>query len=341
MSTATIPVAPTMPGVRKAAMFLLGVGDQLGADLLRQLAPDEIRAITTEITSLDAVAPMHMLDVFREFETLTVDSRFFARGGAEFARRMVEQALGAESAQKYLAPASAPKPSAEAAVEFLEGRDPQQLARFLKAENPQTIALVLSNMSAAQAGALMASLPEELRPQVALRMASLDRIAPEVFQRISEAIGSKLRALKSVSRSDGIRSLAALLNQVEAPVAEAILARVDQENQAVGASVRDLMFVFDDIPSIAADGIKALLAKLDRKVLTIALKGGSEQIRTQFTQCMSQRAGEMLAEDMEALGPVRIRDVAAAQKQVVAVVRQLQQEGVISVGRSGEDGYVG
>jgi flagellar motor switch protein FliG len=340
MSTATIPVAPTIPGVRKAAMFLLGVGDQLGADLLRQLAPDEIRAVTTEISSIDAVAPGHMLDVFREFETLTVDSRFFARGGAEFARRMVEQALGAESAQKYLAPA-APKPSAEAAVEFLEGRDPQQLARFLKAENPQTIALVLSNMSAVQAGALMASLPEDLRPQVALRMASLDRIAPEVFQRISEAIGTKLRALKSVSRSDGIRSLAALLNQVDGQVAEAILARVEQENQAVGASVRDLMFVFDDIPSISPEGIKALLAKLDRKVLTTALKGSSEQIRSQFTQCMSQRAGEMLVEDMEALGPVRIRDVAAAQKQVVAVVRQLQQEGVVSTGRSEDDGYVG
>lgn len=282
-----------------------------------------------------------MLDVFREFETLTDDGRFFARGGEVPARRLVEQALGPESACKLLGESAVvSKETADARLQLLEASDPEQLAKFLKTENPQTIAMVLSNLSPAQAGALLASLPEDVRPKVAVRMASLDRISPEVFQRISEALGDKLRTLRRVSRSDGIKSLAALLNHVDPAVAEAVLSQVDQENQAVGASVRDLMFVFDDIESIPAEGIKALLAKLDRKILTTALKGTSAAIRTHFTQCMSQRAGEMLVEDMEALGPVRIRDVSAAQQQVVAMVRQLQQEGVLSARLGGDDGYV-
>jgi flagellar motor switch protein FliG len=170
-------------------------------------------------------------------------------------------------------------------------------------------------------------------------MASLDRISPEVFRRISEAVGTKLKAVRQVSRSDGIKSLAALLNHVDPALAETILTKVDEENETVGTSVRNLMFVFDDILNIDDEGIKAMLAKIDRKVLTTALKGTSAEIRTHFTKCMSQRASEMLVEDMEALGAIRIRDVETAQQQVVALVRQLQQTGVISIGR-GSDEYV-
>jgi len=341
MTPSTSSLGELIPGPRKAAMFLMGIGDQLRAELLRQLDPDEIRTITAEISSIDAVQPEHMLNVFREFESLSSAGRFFAKGGADLARRLVEQALGPESALTILKNPGPPKTTAEALkVDSLEASDPQQLAQFLKAENPQTIALVLSHLSPAQAGALMASLPEDVQPQVALRMASLDRIAPEVLQRITDAIGTKLKEVKRVSRSDGIRSLAGLLNRLEPAAAEAILSRVDQENQTIGAAVRDLMFVFEDILTIDAEGMRALLAKADRKVLTTALKGTSAQLRSHFTECMSQRAAEMLAEDMEALGAVRIRDVHAAQQQLVALVRQLQQAGSISINRGGGEEYV-
>jgi len=322
-------------------MFLLGVGDQLSVDLLRQLEPEEVRSISAEIAELEAVAPSYMLNVFQEFESLTADSHFFAKGGPNSARRLVEQALGIESAQKLL---SAPAPTAhrgpDADLAVFQEADPQQLAQFLREENPQTIALVLSNMPPQQAGALLSCLPPELQPQIALRMASLDRICPEVFRRIAEAVGMKLKAIRQVSRSDGIKSLAGLLNHVDPSAAEAILAKVDEENQTVGTSVRNLMFVFDDVLTIDAEGMKAVLGKIDRKILTTALKGTSAEIRTHFTTCMSQRAAEMLAEDMEALGAVRIRDVQTAQQQVVALIRQLQQEGAVSAGRGGGDEYV-
>jgi flagellar motor switch protein FliG len=337
-STATSSLA--VSGARKAAMFVMGVGGPLGAELLRQLDPDEIRRISTEISVLHSVAPENMLSVFREFETLTGSSRFFAKGGADCARRLVEQAIGPESAQKLLdgPPPVEAKPVAE--LEILQQTGPQQLAALLRDENPQTIALVLSNLPAEQAGALMALLPLELQPQVALRMASLDRISPDVFRRITEVIGSKLKAVRQVSRSDGIKSLASLLNHVDPGMVDSILSQVEEENAPAATSVRDLMFVFEDVLGIDKEGMKAILGKCDRKVLTTALKGTTSKIREHFTQCMSQRAAEMLVEDMDALGPVRIRDVQAAQSQVVAIIRLLQQQGTITTSRGGGDEYV-
>jgi flagellar motor switch protein FliG len=320
-------------------MFVMGIGGPLGAELLRQLDPDEIRRISTEISGLHSVAPENMLSVFREFEALSGSSRFFAKGGADCARRLVEQALGPESAQKLLdGPPKEIKQVAE--LEILQQTGPQQLATLLREENPQTVALVLSNLPAEQAGALLVLLPLELQPQVALRMASLDRISPEVFRRITEVIGSKLKAVRQVSKSDGIKSLASLLNHVDPALVDTILSQVEEENQAAANSVREMMFVFEDVLAIDKEGMKALLGKCDRKVLTTALKGATAKIREHFTQCMSQRAAEMLVEDMDALGPVRIRDVQTAQTQVVAIVRQLQQQGAISSSRGGGDEYV-
>lgn len=320
-------------------MFLMGVGDQVSAELLRQLDPDEIKRITDEISALNAVPPDHMLSVFREFENLAADSRYFAKGGVEWARRLLEQALGPESAQRLLNAPAPPAESGSTGLGQLQSGDPQQLAAFLSNENPQTVALVLTNLPAEQAGPILSSLTVEMQGQVALRIASLDRISPEVFRRIAEAIGAKLKTLRPVSRPDGVKSLAALLNHVDPQVADSILNKVTEENQPAGTSVRELMFVFEDVINIDKEGMKALVAKCDRKALIVALKGTTGKLRDHFTQCMSQRAAEMLVEDMEALGPVRIRDVKAAQQQLVAQIRLLQQEGVIS-GSHGGDEYV-
>jgi flagellar motor switch protein FliG len=337
------PSANTRPtslsGPRKAAMFLMGVGEQVGTEVLRHLAPEEVRRISTEIAATKSVGSEQMLFVFREFEMLTTEGRLFAKGGAECARRMVEHAFGPESAQKLLA-AVPDSESTTASAGLLETTNPQQLAMFLKDEHPQTIAVVLSNLSAEMAGGLLKSFPEETQAQVALRMASLDRVSPEVFQKVAEAIGSKLKSIRQIGKTDGVRALATLLNHMGVEQAEALLARVEEQNQPVADSVRSLMFLFDDILSIDKEGMRALVGKLDRKVLTLALKGTSAKMREHFTQCMSQRSAEMLAEDMEAQGPVRIRDVETAQKEVILALRQLQQAGTVSLNREGGDEYV-
>lgn len=324
-------------------MFLMGIGDQLSVDIIRQLAPDEIRRINGEISALDAVPPEQMLSVFREFESMSASSRFFAKGGPESARRLIEQAMGKETTQLLLdgerqkeekiEPVGPEGPFADV--------DPQELAKVLREENPQTLALILANLAPAQAGPLMASLPAEVRPQVALRIAMMDRISPDVFNRIAHAIRARLKASRQITRSNGDKALAAILNHVEGDLAENLLSTLETENQSTVAAVRGFMFVFEDIIDIDKEGIKVLLARVDRKALTLALKGTSDKIKQHFTQCMSSRSSEMLMEDMEALGPVRLRDVAGAQQQIVGTIRQLEKEGAIATSRGGGgDEYV-
>jgi flagellar motor switch protein FliG len=323
-------------------MFLMGVGESVSGEVLRQLTPDEVRRITSEISGTHTVGADEMLSVFREFESLTLEGRLFVKGGVECARRMVESALGAESALKLLpAGETAAASPTEVRSGALENADPRQLATFLKKEHPQTIAVLLSTLPPESGSALLQSLPEEIHGEVAVRMASLDRVSPEAFQKVTEAIGNKLSNIRKITKADGVKALAAVLNRVDATRADAILAELDSQNRPVADSVRSLMFVFEDVLSINKEGMKALVGKLDRKIMTTALKGTSAKIRDHFTQCMSQRSADMLNEDMEALGPIRIRDVQAAQQLVIAAIRELQQSGTISLNRSGGgDEYV-
>jgi flagellar motor switch protein FliG len=320
----------------------MGIGDQLSADIIRQLAPDEIRRINGEISVVDAVPPEQMLFVFREFESLSATSQFFAKGGPDNARRMIEQAIGKETAQKLLdgPEQSGHQPQPQEPNGPFHDTDPRELAKVLSEENPQTLALILANLAPEQAGRLMASLPSAVQPQVALRIALMDRISPDVFNRIAQAIRARLKASRQLTRSNGSRALAAILNNLDRELAENLLTTLEPENETAVASVRQLMFVFEDIVDIDKEGIKALLAKVDRKALTLALKGTSEKIKQHFSQCMSQRSAEMLFEDMEALGPVRLRDVAAAQQQIVGTIRQLEKEGAIASAQGGNDEYV-
>ncbi|HXE64379.1 MAG TPA: flagellar motor switch protein FliG [Bryobacteraceae bacterium] len=341
MSTAAL--ALELPGARKAAMFLMGIGDQLSVDIIRQLAPDEIRRINGEISALEAVPPEQMLSVFKEFESMSASSRFFAKGGPESARRLIEQAMGKEKTQLLL---DGEHPKEEKIEPVgpdgpLADVDPQELAKVLREENPQTLALILANLAPAQAGPLMASLPVEVRPQVALRIALMDRISPDVFNRIALAIRARLKASRQITRSNGDKALAAILNHMDGDLSETLLTTLEAENQSAVAAVRGFMFVFEDIIDIDKEGIKVLLARVDRKALTLALKGTSDKIKQHFTQCMSSRSSEMLLEDMEALGPVRLRDVAGAQQQIVGTIRQLEKEGAIASSRGGGgDEYV-
>jgi flagellar motor switch protein FliG len=330
-----------VPGPRKAAMFLMGIGDPISTGIIRQLAPEEIRRITGEITAVDTVPPELMLQVFLEFESLAASSKLFAKGGPDFARRLIEQAMGVENAKDILA--SAPQPEELRPTTGggpFQNVDPQELVKVLREENPQTLSLVLSNLPPEQAGPIMASLPADVQPDVAARIAMMDRISPEVFRRIADAIRTRLKASRQLSRTNGARALADILNHVDGDLADKVLTTIEPEHQAIVSTVRQLMFVFEDVITVDKEGIKVLLTRVDRKNLTVALKGTGEKILRHFTQCMSQRAAEMFSEDMEAVGPVRIRDVAAAQAQVVACIRELQKEGSIVLSRGGDDQYV-
>src|ERR1700691_3854268 len=225
MTPQSFDINNPVSGLRKAAILLMGIGEPVSGNVIRQLDPDEIRLISGEIAMLDAVAPDQMIRVFREFETLSASSRFFARGGPERARRLIEQAVGEKEAQKLfeeVPPAQGVKRVPTADAPF-NGIDPGELAKVLREENPQTLALVLSNLPAEQAGPLLESLPPEIQPQVALRIALMDRVSPETFNQIAEAVRGKLKASRQLLRSDGARALAAILNHMDGQNAEMVL----------------------------------------------------------------------------------------------------------------------
>jgi flagellar motor switch protein FliG len=211
----------------------------------------------------------------------------------------------------------------------------------METEHPQTIALILSHLSATQAASLLANLPPQVRSDVVLRIAELDRVSPDVVARISLVISDKMKSLGEMRAEPrgGPRSVADILNRMEASLSDEVLNSL-QDQQPLVDVIRHYMFTFDDLLLIDATAMKEVVAKVDRKLLTIALKGTSDQLKNHFLQCMSQRGAEMLREDMEAAGPVRIKDVEAAQQQVLSVVQQLESEGVLSLKGGGGDQYV-
>jgi flagellar motor switch protein FliG len=332
--------ADALTGLRKAAMLLISLGDQACSKILGQLSEDEVERVSNEVARARSISSDQMENVLEEFYNLTLATDYIVSGGVEYARKMLVTAFGPEAAMRLLEklPKDLDKASSFGALQRAE---PKQLARFLQSEHPQTIALILSHLDSPKSAALLTSLPEEVRADVALRMASLDQIAPEIIGRIAVVIEEKLKGLGDFSRKShgGVRAVAEMFNRLDSNTGEELLANIEKRDANTAGSIRNLMFVFEDFLTLDQQSMKELLARVDRKVLTIALKGTSDALKNHFTSNMSQRGAEMLKEDMEAAGPVRIKDVEAAQKQVIAKVKELQAEGLVSL-KGGSDQYV-
>jgi flagellar motor switch protein FliG len=227
-------------------------------------------------------------------------------------------------------------------MDSLQRADPQALAKVVHGEHPQTIALILSHVGPSHAAKLLSSLPAATRAEVARRMASLDQISPEVVNKIAKTISAKLRLLgeTSLETYGGVRAVADVLNRVEAKTGEEILEHIAAKEPTLGQAIRNLMFVFEDLLNVDEQAIKALMAKVDRKMLVTALKGATPRLKELFTSSMSERAAQMLAEDMEALGPVRIRNVEEAQQGIIQLARQMEAAGEVSLRPSSGDRFV-
>jgi flagellar motor switch protein FliG len=331
-----------IPTVRKAAILLVVLGEQTSAELLQHLAEEDVQKVSREVAKITAISSEVAESVLTEFHHMSAAGDYVARGGIEYARNMLLRAFSPEQAKKLLDRLQKALGSEASSFDAIEKADPQQLAKFIHNEHPQTIALVLSHLNTSQAAALVMSLPPGLRSDVAQRMASLDQISPEIILKIAGVIGGKLRALGEFSRESygGVRAVAELFNRLDSSSSREILENIERQDANLAETIRHLMFVFEDLLLIDPIGLKELLGKVDRKILTLALKGTSEQLRSHILGCMSQRGGEMLKEDMDALGPVKIKDVEAAQQQLIAIVRQLETEGVLSLKGAVGEQYV-
>ncbi len=331
-----------VPGIRKAAVLLIILGDQASSEILKHLDEEEVQLIGREVARITSITSEQSESILEEFHQMSVAHNYVLKGGIDFARKILINAFGPEHAKRILDRLMKALGTDTASFDALQKADPQQLAKFIHSEHPQTIALVLAHLNSSQAAGLLISLPPELRADVALRMAHLDQISPEVISKIAGIIGQKLKALGELSResSGGVRAVAEMFNRLDSTTSKEILDSIEQSDPVLVETVRHLMFVFEDLLLIDQQGIKELLSKIDRKVLTVALKGTSDQLKHHFLQCMSQRGAEMMKEDMDAMGPVKIKEVEASQQQIIAIVRQLETEGVINLKGTVGEQYV-
>lgn len=330
-----------LSGVQKAAVLMVTLGDDTAANIFKYLEEDEIQQISREIAITKHVQPETAEEVMEEFHTMAQARSYISQGGIEYAKKLLIKSVGPEVARKIIDRLVKALESS-AGFTSLERANPQQLSKFIQNEHPQTIALILAHLNASQAAELISSLPEALRSDVAMRMASLQEISPEVVRRISMILEQKLEALGSFATEayGGVRAVAELFNRMDRNTGRAVLEKIETENPQLAASIRDLMFVFDDILLIDDTGIAEILKRADRKVLTVAMKGTSEELQNQFFRNMSTRAVELIKEEMEFMGPVKLKDVEKSQHEIVEIVRQLEEEGVISIGGGGGEDYV-
>lgn len=342
MITNTEKPVSMMPGLRKAAILLVALESEVASEVMAHLTEDEAALLSREVARLPSVSAEVAEAVLEEGYQMTLAHTYVVKGGVDYARNMLLKAYGPDQARKLVDRLMKAIGTDSASFDALQKADPQQLAKFIHKEHPQTIALVLSHLNSSQAAALLASLPLELRGEVSLRMASLERISPEVISRIAAIIGQKIRALGEFSREayGGVRAVAEMFNRLDSGMSKDILNDLEKQDQDVTESIRHLMFVFEDLLLMDQSGVKEVLTRVDRKLLTLALKGTSDQLRVKFLECMSQRGAEMLREDMDSLGPVKIKEVEGAQQQIIAIVRQLEAEGTVSLKGAVGEQYV-
>jgi flagellar motor switch protein FliG len=339
MTVVTAPVELT--GTRKAAVLTLMLGDDLSSQVFKYLGEDEIERIARDVATLGRVESNMGTRVLEEFHGMWQAADYLTRGGVEYAQKLLVKSLGQEMARRVL---DRVVKSFESTMAFtaLEKADPQQLSKFILSEHPQTIALILAHLKPAQASQLLYSLPEDLRVDVVTRMASLDEISPEVISRISAVIETRLKSVGGAAHESygGVRAVAELLNRLDRAVSQPVLESIENQSPDLAVSIRNLMFTFDDLLNVEDSALREIIQRADKKVLTISLKGANEEIRARFFTNMSKRAAEMVREEMEVLGAIRLREVEKAQHEIVAIARKLEEEGLLTTGAAAGEPYV-
>ena len=331
-----------IPGRRKAAILLASVGDPATAQILRMLSEDEVHDIVREISLLSNVTNEERKSVLTEYLAKVNHNESAEVGGMQFVTAALVSAFGAETGKRMAERVAKSMGTGQPGIDALRKADPEQLAKVVNNESPQTIALILSHLGINNAAQLLKALPIEIRADVARRMAALEQISPDIIDRIVRTVSKKLKVLgeSSFESYGGVRAVAEVLNRVEGSMSEVILGEISVDEPDMGQTIRNLMFVFDDLAKISKDSLRTLLGRVDRNLLTLALKGGNPSIKAHFKSVMSTRAAEMLDEDMQALGPVRMRDVEDAQQKTIALARELQTEGALSLQSNSDEVFV-
>jgi len=329
-------------GLRKAAILVVLLGDEAAATLYRHLSDRDLRALTQEIAELGYVSPETASEVLQEYHRLSITQEYLAQGGTDYATKVLVKAFGENGANSLLEQVVQAQEAGARNLDTLQKSDPEQLAKFIQGEHPQTIALVLAHLSAKMASVVLNFLPETTRASVIKRLAQLQQFSPEVVQQISLVLHKKMESLGEQSRRSygGVHAVSELMNRLDPQTTKGILETIESQDAQLAVAIRNSMFTFEDLIGVSDAGIRELLGQVDKKVLSTAMKGAADDLKNHLFKAMSSRAAEMLKEDIEALGPLRSRDVIHAQQEVVAVARKLEAEGKMTLKSEGDEAYV-
>ena len=323
-------------GIQKAAILLIALGPERSADIFKHLKEDEIEELTLEIANTRSVSPQVKEDVLNEFYQICLAQQYIAEGGIGYAKELLDKALGEEKAQEVTASLQV-RP-----FEFVRKTDPSQLLNFIQDEHPQTIAMILSYLTSAQAALVIGALPPEKQADVAKRIAMMDRTSPDVIKEVERVLEKKLSSLVNQDYTivGGVDAIVNILNTVDRTTEKHIMESLEIEEPELADEIRKKMFVFEDILLLDDRAIQRVLRDVDNADLGVALKAANEEVQNVIFKNLSKRLAAMIKEDMEFMGPVRMKDVEEAQQKVVSVIRKLEDSGEIVISRGGGDEIV-
>ena len=327
-------------GVQKAAVLLIALGPEKAATIFKHLKEDEIEELTLEIANTRSISPQEKEDVLMEFYQICLAQQYIAEGGIGYAKDLLEKALGAEKAQGVIS-----KLTASLQVrpfEFVRKTDPSQLLNFIQDEHPQTIAMILSYLAPGQSALVLGALPPEKQADVAKRIAMMDRASPDVIKEVERVLERKLASLVNQDYTivGGVDSIVSILGNVDRGTEKHIMESLEIEEPELADEIRKKMFVFEDILLLDDRAIQRVLREVDNADLELALKSTTEEVQNAIFKNLSKRLAAMIKEDMEFMGPVRMKDVEEAQQKIVGIIRRLEDAAEIVISRGGGDDIV-
>jgi flagellar motor switch protein FliG len=320
-----------MTGLRKAAILMIAVGEDVAKEILRSLPEVDVQRITEELADLRSVPPDVSREVLDEFWELLETQHVMMHGGLDFASRLLQDTFGKQRADDLLMLVRRAQEASQGNLGKLQKTDPQQLGKLLDSEHPQTIALVLAHLDPRRASQVLDNLSEEHKVVSIKRLAEMRQFSPEMAQKVALILHRRLENVGDTKRKSysGFKAVADLLNRVNPEEAKRILESIEDGQPELALSIRNLMFTFEDLVTVPAMSIREIVSGVDKRQLALALRGANEELKAQVFKAMSFRAVEMLKEDMEVMGPVRSREVAAAQQEILSTARRLESEGKV------------
>lgn len=320
-----------MPGVRKAAILMVAVGDELGKKILQNLPETDVQRITEELANLKSISPNLSFEVVEEFFEMLETQQYMMHGGMEYATRLLVDSFGKQRAEDLLALVKRAQEASHGNLAMLQRVDPAQLGKFLDGEHPQTVALVLAHLDPRRASQVLDGLGPDRRVEAVRRLAAMRQFSPEMAQKVALILHRRLENVGDSSRKaySGFKAVADLLNRQDSEQAKKILERIEDTDPEMALNIRNLMFTFEDLVTIPAASMREIVSLVDKRLLALALRNARDDLKAHVFRAMSSRAVDMLKEDMEVLGPVRTREVAGAQQEILNLARRLETEGKI------------